>query len=105
MLNIRFVHVGEEKATFIFGKDYSGWKVEILRDENYGFIPFQNLFIEAFFTFYHGPKFRKPDFYERTQFCNIRWYRVLKKLKKDGWIKVYRVNNKMVYEIPVCLEE
>lgn len=34
-----------------------------------------------------------------------RWYRFLKFCKKDGRIKVYRKNNKMVYEVPTCFEE
>jgi hypothetical protein len=32
-----------------------------------------------------------------------RWYRFLKFCKKDGRIKVYRKNNKMVYEVPTSL--
>ena len=35
-----------------------------------------------------------------------RWYRFLKFCKKDGRIKkVYRKNNKMVYEVPTYFEE
>ena len=34
-----------------------------------------------------------------------RWYRFLKFCKKDGRIKVYRENNKMVYEVPTYFEE
>ena len=34
-----------------------------------------------------------------------RWYRFLKFCKKDGRIKVYRKNNKMVYEVPTYLEK
>ena len=34
-----------------------------------------------------------------------RWYRCLKFCKKDGRIKVYRKNNKMVYEVPTYLEK
>lgn len=33
------------------------------------------------------------------------WYRFLKFCKKDGRIKVYRKNNKMVYEVPTYFEE
>lgn len=34
-----------------------------------------------------------------------RWYRFLKFCKKDGRIKVYRKNNKMMYEVPTYFEE
>lgn len=100
MLNIKFVEVNDNEATLVFSKEWFGWSTNIFPQIDYSsFCPIMDLFMEAFYWFYeNGNKLR---FKEPYQFCNIRWFRALKQLKKYGWIKVYRENNKMIYEIPI----
>lgn len=103
MLNIRFTYVDEANAIMAFRKGLCGLKHKrILRTIGiHRYNQTKGLFNEAFYLYYGYPNlFKKP-----YQFCNIRWYRTLNKLKKHGWIKVYRVNNKMVYEIPIYVFE
>lgn len=49
--------------------------------------------------------FRLVSMYSYRRSNPKRWYRFLKFCKKDGRIKVYRENNKMVYEVPTYFEE
>ena len=103
MLNIRFTYVDDANATMTFRKWWCGWKNNsILRTIGMNrHDQIKALCLEAFYLYYEYPNLLKKPY----QFCNIRWYRALKKLKKHGWIKVDRVNNKMVYEIPIYVLE
>ena len=103
MLNIRFTYVDEANAIMAFRKGLCGLKHKsILRTIGiHRYYQTKALFNEAFYLYYEYPNLLKKP----CQFCNIRWYRTLNKLKKHGWIKVYRVNNKMVYEIPIYVFE
>lgn len=105
MLNVKAVPCEKSKATVLTSKKHFDININFLdklekTNPHFFDMAFEILAsaggLQSGIAFYFGA-FRK---------CNSKsWYRFLKFCKKDGRIKVYRKNNKMVYEVPTYFEE
>lgn len=85
MLNVKATPCEKSKAIVLVGKGH------------FGFLFFELIKGAAGLHLLSMYSYRKSN--------PKRWYRFLKFCKKDGRIKVYRKNNKMVYEVPTYFEE
>ena len=103
MLNVKAVPCKQDEAIVLMSKGYFGFNEKFTSDlrvaRPYDFKLFFELAVRII-GFWDIPlvySFRRRN--------PKSWYRFLKFCKKDGRIKVYRKNNKMVYEVPTYFEE
>lgn len=102
MLNVKAVPCEKSKAIVLVGEGHFGFSNKFVDDleavKPYSFDFFLELINGA-------AKLHFISMYSYRKSNPKRWYRFLKFCKKDGRIKVYRKNNKMVYEVPTYFEE
>ena len=102
MLNVKATPCEKSKAIVLVGEGHFGFSNKFADDLEEARPGNFDLFFELIKGAV-GLHFISMYSYRRSN--PKRWYRFLKFCKKDGGIKVYRKNNKMVYEVPTCFEE
>ena len=105
MLNVKATPCEESKAIVIVGEGHFGLNVDFvdkLEKTNPHFLTTAFEILLTACGLYPGTASCFRIFRKRNP---KGWYRFLKFCKKDGRIKVYRKNNKMVYEVPTYFEE
>ena len=110
MLNVKATLCEKSKALVLVGEGHCGLSNKFMDDLEEAKPDSFGLFFELIFTLIkEGTELHLLSMYwYRNSYRNSnpkRWYRFLKFCKKDGRIKVYRENNKMVYEVPTYFEE
>ena len=102
MLNVKATPCEKSKAIFLVGEGRLGFSNKFMDD-------LEEAKPDSFDLFFELVKgvvgLRLISMYSYRRSNPKRWYRFLKFCKKDGRIKVYRKNNKMVYEVPTYFEE
>lgn len=105
MLNVKATPCKKSKALVLVGKRYTKLNDNFIDKLEKTSPHFLNMTLETLGIaagVHHRQIFCFSIFRKRNP---KRWYRFLKFCKKDGRIKVYRENNKMVYEVPTYFEE
>ena len=104
MLNVKATLCEKSKALVLVGQGRFGLSNKFMDDLEEAKPDSFGLFFELIFELIkEGTGLHLLYSYIRSN--PKRWYRFLKFCKKDGRIKVYRENNKMVYEVPTYFEE
>ena len=102
MLNVKVTPCKKSKALVLVSEERLGFNNKFMDD-------LEEAKPDAFDLFFELVKgaagLRLMSMYSYRRSNPKRWYRFLKFCKKDGRIKVYRENNKMVYEVPTYFEE
>lgn len=101
MLNVKATPCEESKAIVIVGEGHFGFHNKFMDDLEEAKPDAFDLFFELI---WRVAGFHLPSKCSHRKSNPKRWYRFLKFCKKDGRIKVYRKNNKMVYEVPTYFE-
>lgn len=103
MLNVKATPCEKSKAILLMSKGYFGFSQKFTNDLRVA-RPHDFQLVFGLFVTIVG-LWANPLTYSFIRRNPKRWYRFLKFCKKDGRIKVYRKNNKMVYEVPTYFEE
>lgn len=106
MLNVKATPCEKSKAIVLVGEGRLGISEKFMDDLEEAKPDSFGLFFELIFGFIKGATgLHLLSMYSYRKSNPKRWYRFLKFCKKDGRIKIYRKNNKMVYEVPTYFEE
>lgn len=106
MLNVKATLCEKSKALVLVGQGHFGLSNKFMDDLEEAKPDSFGLFFELIFELIkEGTGLHLLSMYSYRNSNPKRWYRFLKFCKKDGRIKVYRKNNKMVYEVPTYLEK
>ena len=106
MLNVKATLCEKSKALVLVGQGHFGLSNKFMDDLEEAKPDSFGLFFELIFELIkEGTGLHLLSMYSYRNSNPKRWYRFLKFCKKDGRIKVYCKNNKMVYEVPTYLEE
>lgn len=106
MLNVKATPCEKSKAIVLVGKGHFGFSNKFADDLEEAKPDAFDLFFGLIKELIKGAAgLHLLSMYSYRKSNPKRWYRFLKFCKKDGRIKVYRKNNKMVYEVPTYFEE
>ena len=106
MLNVKATPCEKNKAIVLIGEGHFGLHNKFMDDLEEAKPDAFDLFFELIKGLIKGAAgLHLISMYSHRKSNPKRWYRFLKFCKKDGRIKVYRENNKMVYEVPTYFEE
>lgn len=106
MLNVKATPCEKSKAIVLVGEGRLGFNNKFMDDLEEAKPDAFDLFFDLIFDLGKGAaELGLMSMYSYRRSNPKRWYRFLKFCKKDGRIKVYRKNNKMVYEVPTYFEE
>lgn len=103
MLNVKATPCKQDEAIVLVDKGYFGFNHKFINDLQVA-RPHDFKFFFELVVIIMG-LWANPLKYSFRRRNPKHWYRFLKFCKKDGRIKVYRKNNKMVYEVPTYFEE